>query len=202
MVSAAARRASWASIRDRWRPVTIAALIALGGLGPTAPRPVMACERGVAVGGSTLVQLTAVNVQRQDEGLTVVLRTGRTPRYAAMVLDGPPRIVIDLEAARYAWCGPLTTNHDPIRQVRGSQWKPGTARVVVELSRPVGYSIEERPDGLLLRLTSVGEHPAVEAAPSPTTGESARVAQGTSSPVSEGEAAESAQASSSAAAEG
>src|SRR5438552_2733624 len=152
MVSAAARRARWASIRDRWRPVTVAALIALGGLGPTAPRPVMACERGVAVGGSTLVQLTEVNVQRQDEGLTVVLRTGRTPRYAAMVLDGPPRIVIDLEAARYAWCGPLTTNHDPIRQVRGSQWKPGTARVVVELSRPVGYSIEERPDGLVLRV--------------------------------------------------
>src|SRR5436853_524325 len=65
MVSAAARRARWASIRDRWRPVTVAALIALGGLGPTAPRPVTACERGGAVGGSTLVQLTEVNVQRQ-----------------------------------------------------------------------------------------------------------------------------------------
>ena len=205
MVSAAARRARWASIRDRWRPVTVAALIALGGLGPTAPRPVMACERGVAVGGSTLVQLTAVNVQRQDEGLTVVLRTGRTPRYAAMVLDGPPRIVIDLEAARYAWCGPLTTNHDPIRQVRGSQWKPGTARVVVELSRPVGYSIEERPDGLVLRLASPAESPRAEIAvvqpPSlapaehpgvPPTPESADAGQGT----------ETAQTASSTAAEG
>src|SRR5437016_13366330 len=132
MVSAAARRARWASIRDRWRPVTTAALIALGGLGPTAPRPVMACERGVAVGASTLVQLTAVNVQRQDEGLTVVLRTGRTPRYAAMVLDGPPRIVIDLHAASYASCGPLTTNHDPNRNDRSTPWKPDTTEAVLE----------------------------------------------------------------------
>jgi hypothetical protein len=180
----------------------VAALVFLGGLVPAVPVLAKACEGAAVARGTALLQLTAVTVQRQDEAVIVRLHTGRTPTYAAMVLDAPPRIVIDLDAARYAWCGPLTVNPEPIRQVRGSQWKPGTARVVVELSRPVGYSIEERPDGLLLRLTSVGEHPAVEAAPSPTTGESARVAQGRSSPVSEGEAPESAQASSSAAAEG
>src|SRR5207245_7361794 len=111
-----------------------------------------------------LLQLTAVTVQRQDEAVIVRLHTGRTPTYAAMVLDAPPRIVIDLDAARYAWCGPLTVNPEPIRQVRGSQWKPGTARVVVELSRPVGYSIEERPDGLVLRLASPAESPRAEIA--------------------------------------
>src|SRR2546428_1050564 len=196
------RRARWAGVGDRSRPLAVAALVFLGGLVPAVPVLAKTCEGAAVARGTALLQLTAVTVQRQDEAVIVRLHTGRTPTYAAMVLDAPPRIVIDLDAARYAWCGPLTVNPEPIRQVRGSQWKPGTARVVVELSRPVGYSIEERPDGLLLRLTSVGEHPAVESAPSPTTGESARVAQGTSSPVSEGEAAESAQASSSAAAEG
>src|SRR5439155_1075409 len=111
MVSAAVRRARWASIRDRWRPVTIAALIALGGLRPTAPRP----------------------------------------------------------------------------------------------GRPVGYSIEERPDGLVLRLASPAESPRAEIAvvqpPSlapaehpgvPPTPESADAGQGT----------ETAQTASSTAAEG
>jgi hypothetical protein len=165
----------------------------------------MTCARGAAASGTTTVQLTAVTVQRQDEALTVRLQTGRTPRHAVMVLDRPPRIVIDLEAARYAWCGPLAATPEPILQVRGSQWKPGTARVVVELSRPVGYSIEEQPDGLLLRLASVAEHPGVEVAetlPSPVIGESARVAQGPSSPVAGGEGAESAQAPPSSGAEG
>ena len=82
MVSAAARRARWASIRDRWRPVTIAALIALGGLGPTAPRPVMACERAVAVGGSTRVQLTEVNDQLEYAFEVLVEQARRAPSSA------------------------------------------------------------------------------------------------------------------------
>jgi hypothetical protein len=97
-------------------------------------------------------ELTAVSVDWQDEALAVRLRTSRPPKYSATSLGAPARIVIDLPGARHAWRGPLTANPEPIREVRGSQWKPDAARVVVELSRPVGYSIEERPDGLILKL--------------------------------------------------
>ena len=98
------------------------------------------------------LELTAVTVEQQNESLTVRLQTSRPPRYSATFLGAPARIVIDLEGARRGWKGPLTSNPEPIREVRASQWKPDVARVVVELSRPVGYSIEERPDGLVLRL--------------------------------------------------
>ena len=37
---------------------------------------------------------------------------------------------------------------EPLKEIRGSQFKPGTARVVVELTRKVGYRIEEGPPGL------------------------------------------------------
>jgi hypothetical protein len=98
------------------------------------------------------LEVTAVSVEWQDDALTVRLQTSRPPEYSATSLGSPARIVIDLPGARHAWSGHLTANPEPIREVRGSQWKPDAARVVVELSRPVGYSIEERPDGLVLRL--------------------------------------------------
>jgi len=101
---------------------------------------------------TTLIDLSAVVVEQQDEILAVRLQTGRTPKYSVTSLRAPERIIIDLEGARHAWRGSLTGNPEPIREVRGSQWKAGTARVVVELSRAAGYSIEERPDGLVLRL--------------------------------------------------
>src|ERR1700730_18139903 len=157
MALGAARRARWARIGDRRLPFAVAVLILLA-----TPGAVMACPRAAVPSGIGMVQLTAVTVERQDEALTVRLQTGRMPRYTIVVLDAPPRIVIDLAATRYAWCGPLTANPEPIQQVRGSQWKPGTARVVVELNRPVGYSIEERPDGLVLRLPSARESPSAE----------------------------------------
>jgi AMIN domain-containing protein len=204
---AGARRTRWAGIGDPSLPLAFAALIILGLVSAT-PGSGIACERATALKEITLIPLTAVMVERRDEALTVRLQTGRTPRYRAIVLDAPARIVIDLEGARYAWCGPLTTNPEPIREIRGSQWKPGTARVVVELSRPVGYFIEERSDGLVVRLEPIAEGQAeivqvqpfpvaeaqgVEVAqvqpPSGAEGQGAEAAQVQPSPVVEGAAA-------------
>ena len=42
----------------------------------------------------------------------------------------------------------LNPDLPPIKEIRGSQWKVGTARVVVELTRKVGYRIEQSADGL------------------------------------------------------
>ena len=43
---------------------------------------------------------------------------------------------------------------DPVKEIRGSQWKKGIARVVVEMTRnDVGYHIgEETPDGLVVSI--------------------------------------------------
>jgi hypothetical protein len=172
-----ARRARWAGAGVRSLPFAVAVLILLGGLLPPAPDIVAAREALAVRNGPSLIQLTAVAVEQRDEVLTVHLQTGGRPTYSATSLDAPARIVIDVKGARYAWCGPLTANPAPIREVRGSQWKPGVTRVVVELSRPVGYSVEERPDGLVLRLD-------------PEAGDrAARTAQLQPSPVVEGASA-------------
>jgi type IV pilus assembly protein PilQ len=47
-------------------------------------------------------------------------------------------------APRVRW----TATPAPIKEIRGSQWKTGTARLVVELTREVAYRIEEGPTGL------------------------------------------------------
>jgi hypothetical protein len=133
-------------------PLQVAVLIILTGIIPTAPRLVVAGERLATLNETDLLQLTSVVVEQQEEELTVHLETGRIPRYRVTSLVAPTRIVIHLEGTRDAWRRPLTATPEPIRGIRGSQWKPDTARVVVELSRPVGYSIEERRDGVVLRL--------------------------------------------------
>jgi hypothetical protein len=103
-------------------------------------------------GGAEENELTSVVVEWQGDALIVRLTTSQPPKYTATALTSPPRIVIDVESARHAWRGPLFANPEPVREVRGSQWKRDVARVVVELSRQVGYSVESRSDGLVLRL--------------------------------------------------
>jgi type IV pilus assembly protein PilQ len=95
------------------------------------------------------VQLKDVKVESQSDGVTVKIATTGTPSYSASLIDTPSRLVIDLTGAAYAW-DKTRVNPDmpPIKEIRGSQWKVGTARVVVELTRKVGYRIEQTAEGL------------------------------------------------------
>jgi hypothetical protein len=108
---------------------------------------------GLARAASTLVEVKDVRVDRSADSLTVTVKaTGSVP-YEARTIGSPTRLVIDLEGAHYAapnarW----TPGVDPIREVRGSQWKPGVARVVVELIRKVGYRIDRTAEGLVVVL--------------------------------------------------
>jgi type IV pilus assembly protein PilQ len=79
----------------------------------------------------------------------VKLWTTGTPNYSASLIDTPTRLVIDLTGTAYAW-DKTRVNPDvaPIREIRGSQWKVGTARIVLELTRKVGYRIEPSAEGL------------------------------------------------------
>ena len=95
------------------------------------------------------VQLKDVQVESQLDGVTVKIATTGTPSYSASLIDTPARLVIDLTGAAYAWDKTrLNPDMPPIKEIRGSQWKVGTARVVVELTRKVGYRIEQSADGL------------------------------------------------------
>src|SRR5215510_5841644 len=95
------------------------------------------------------VQLKNVQVESRTDGVTIKIATTGTPSYSASLIDTPNRLVIDVNGAAYAWTKTrLNPDVAPIKEIRGSQWKVGTARVVVELTRKVSYRIEESADGL------------------------------------------------------
>src|SRR5262245_35311000 len=98
------------------------------------------------------VQLKDVKVMESAQGVTVAVETSGPTRYQASVIENPTRLVIDLNGAYAAAKRRWTPTPEPIREIRGSQWKPDTARLVLELSRPVAYRIQEAPSGLSIVL--------------------------------------------------
>jgi len=127
-----------------WSRWMIAMFLVLGLAGPSP---------GESPTESPLVELRDVSVERQDRGFTVRLRTTGPVKSRHELIDTPYRVVIDLEGAAYAWQKtPLSVGADPLRQVRGSQYKKGVTRVVLELSRKAAYRVEEGPEGLTVTL--------------------------------------------------
>jgi type IV pilus secretin PilQ/predicted competence protein len=94
------------------------------------------------------LELKDVKIEQRGTALAITLATSGQPRYEATLLDSPVRLVIDVNgtftAARSRW----TTVPEPVVEMRGSQFKPGTARLVLALDRKVSYKIEEKPHGL------------------------------------------------------
>lgn len=149
----------------------------------------------------TPAQLKDVTIERAFDGAAVTVKTSGPIQYEAKLIDSPTRLVIDLSGATYSssksrWMSGI----DPVKEVRGSQWRKGVARVVVEMNRKdVGYRIEETPDGLVVAVeNSSGRSPetklqsakltngvsdAGKAAPKPTVVAAADVAKPASKPI-------------------
>src|SRR5215813_4179374 len=96
-------------------------------------------------------RLSDVKVTSQKDSVTVFVKTSREPHYTADLVDSPTRLVVDLEDTVYAWRKtPLSIGVEPLKQIRGGQYRQGIARVVLDLSRTVGYAIREEPNGLAI----------------------------------------------------
>ena len=142
------------------RPITgrLAVLLVSGFLGALALPGI-----GFAQGTDTPTQLREVSVERAQDGATVRLKTSGSVTYEATLIDSPNRLVIDLSGTRYAWSRTrLASDVAPVKEIRGSQFKVGVARVVVEMTRRSTYRIEEGPDGLVVMLDGA---PAAVTAP-------------------------------------
>ena len=101
--------------------------------------------------------LEEVAVERHPDAIAVRIRVAGGPRYKAQWLDRPPRILVDLEETRYAWkVSRLSSPVEPVKEIRGTQLRAGTARVVLELSQRVDYRIDADADGLRVVLGSAG----------------------------------------------
>jgi len=110
-------------------------------------------------------RLSDVTVTPHSDSVTVFVKTSREAQYKADLVDSPSRLVIDLENTVYAWRKtPLNVGKDPVKQVRGSQYRQGVARVVLDLSRSVGYAIREEPNGLAIVIPTAAAPAAAGAA--------------------------------------
>ena len=100
----------------------------------------------------TPVQLKDVSIDRASDGASVTVKTSGPAQYEAKLIDTPTRLVIDVSGATYnsaksRW----TSGVEPVKEVRGSQWRKGIARIVVEMTRSdVAYHIDETADGLVV----------------------------------------------------
>jgi len=128
----------------------------------------------VALAGAEEPRLTDVSVGSRDDATTVTVKTGAAPKYHAALVD-PRRLVIDFENTQYEWRKtPMPGTTDPIKEIRGSQFKKGVSRLVVQLARPTRYVVEESADGIVVlldnpRAAGAGRTaaPATPAAPTP-----------------------------------
>jgi hypothetical protein len=107
----------------------------------------------------------AVVIER-EAAVEVWVRLSRPVKYRSELIDGPWRLVLDFEGTAYRWAPrPVAVAIDPVRELRGSQYRPGVARLVVELGRKVAYTIEQDREGLRIVLPREG---VARATPAPT----------------------------------
>src|SRR5213594_704762 len=139
-------------------------------------------------------RLSNVTVTPHPDSVTVFVKTSRDAQYKADLVDSPSRLVIDLENTVYAWSKtPLNVGKDPVKQIRGGQYRQGVARLVLDLSRTVGYAIREESDGLAIVIptaappvsaggTNVAAAPAPREVPPAATPRPVQLAQATPAP--------------------
>src|SRR5882724_3329431 len=112
---------------------------------------------GTAQVPDTAVQVSSVSVDRMADGVAVRIKTSGPAKFQSTYIDSPHRLVIDLPGTTYTWNKPpLKSDAEPVREVRASQFRVGITRIVVELTRKVGYRIDEGPDGLSVVLEPAG----------------------------------------------
>ncbi len=113
------------------------------------------------------VELTDVVVQSRDEGVRVEIKMSGAPKYRSELRGGPFRLVLDFEDTAYAWAKtPVAVGADPVKEIRGSQYRKGIARVVIELTRKAPYTLEPHAAGLRVVLGR-SKAPTSAAAPAP-----------------------------------
>ena len=114
------------------------------------------------------IELRDVTVTTQPDSVTILVKTTGEVKYQAELMDRPYRLVLDFDDTSYGWRKtPLAVQAEPLKQIRGSQYRRGVARVVLDLTRKVGYAIREEHDGLAIVIPTAASAQLAEPAPPP-----------------------------------
>jgi AMIN domain len=133
----------------------------------------MALPVAAAAQSAAPAELTEATIVERDAAVEVWVRLSREARYQSELMDGPYRLVLDFEDTAYRWVKyAVPVAADPVRQLRGSQFRKGVARLVIELQRKVAYTIDADREGLRIVIprddTAGAAKPAVAGRPAPT----------------------------------
>lgn len=94
-------------------------------------------------------RLNDVVVQSVDGTVTVSIAIMGAPKYRNELIDGPFRLVFDFEDTLYGWKKTrVSVGAGPVKEIRGSQFRVGVARLVVELTRKAPYTVEPEAGGV------------------------------------------------------
>jgi hypothetical protein len=97
--------------------------------------------------------LSEAAVIERDAAVEVWVRLSRPVKYQSALMDGPWRLVFDFEGTDYRWTKrPVPVGIGPVRELRGSQYRQGIARLVIELQRKVDFTVERDREGLRIVL--------------------------------------------------
>jgi type IV pilus assembly protein PilQ len=116
----------------------------------------LAVTAGTALGqpGDSSVKVSEITVDAKKD-TTIQIRMTGAAKYRANLMDSPTRLVIDLSDTSYVWRKtPLNVGGDLVTQIRGSQYRQDTARVVIQFSRKPDYKITESPNGLTITVSA------------------------------------------------
>jgi hypothetical protein len=118
--------------------------------------------------GEPPAELSEVVIVERDVAVEVWVRLSRPAKYQGELIDSPWRLVLDFEDTAYRWAArPQPVGTDPVRELRGSQYRKGMARLVIELQRKVAHVVEQDREGLRIVLPRAAGSPPAAAPPRP-----------------------------------
>jgi outer membrane protein TolC len=118
--------------------------------------------------GAEPARLTDVAVVTAPDVTRIDIKTSLPARYEATFVAEPPQLVIDFDNTTYAWRPtPLAVTAGPLKEIRGSQHRPGVARIAIEFQQRVSYAVHDMPDGVAITIPTrlAGDTPTPPAPP-------------------------------------
>jgi len=100
------------------------------------------------------VAVREVSVARDGDAVAVRVTTSGRPRWRTQALGDPFRVVVDLDGATYRLPEtPTSALVEPVREIHGSQFRKGVARVVIVLEGRADFAVEPDERGLRVVFT-------------------------------------------------
>ena len=115
---------------------------------------------------ATAAVISSVAITQAPQSAVVrVTGAGRLDVHAAR-MQNPDRLVLDFAGARIASTNKfIPGDSEPVRGVRLGQFRPGVARVVIDLASAAGYQLSQDGDGVVVRFARGGADASNAAAP-------------------------------------